>query len=81
MTDFEAQKQIEAMLSDCRDIDADVRYHPQHRRMTIMVWEDGTAADEQRALSIQQQIQQRSAQYPRLVCYCFDPFSTLVYAV
>lgn len=79
--DVEAQEQMRSMLLDCQEVDADVRYHAQHGHLTIMVWEDGTAADEQRALSIQRHIQQRSAQYPRLVCYCFDPFSTLVYAV
>ena len=33
------------------------------------------------ALAIQQEIQRTAAQYPTVVCYCFDPFSTLVYTV
>ena len=33
------------------------------------------------ALAIQQKIQRTAAQYPAVVCYCFDPFSTLVYTV
>jgi len=33
------------------------------------------------ALAVQQEIQQKAAQYPNLVCYCFDPFSTLIYAI
>lgn len=78
----EKQEQLEAMVAACGDVDAEVRYDPDHGHITIMVWEDGAnPADEQRALAIQQKIKQQSTQYPRLVCYCFDPFSTLVYAV
>ncbi len=32
-------------------------------------------------LNIQETIKEQTAQYPNLVCYCFDPFSTLVYTV
>lgn len=78
----EKQEQLEAMVAACGDVDAEVRYDPAHGHITIMVWEDGSdPANEQRALAIQRKIQQQSAQYPRLVCYCFDSYSTLVYAV
>ena len=78
----EKQEQLEAMVAACGDVDAEVRYSPLHGHITIMVWEDGNNPEnEMRALAIQQKIKQKSAQYPRLVCYCFDPFSTLVYAI
>lgn len=78
----ENQEQLEAMMDACSDVDAEVRYDPVHGHITIMVWADGAdPVDEQRALAIQRKIKQQSAQYPRLVCYCFDAFSTLVYAI
>lgn len=78
----EKQEQLEAMVAACGDVDAEVRYNPDHGHITIMVWEEGSdPAEEQRALAIQRKIKQQSAQYPRLVCYCFDAFSTLIYAV
>ena len=75
-------EQLEEMLAVCRNLGAEVKSHPEQGYFTAMVW-DGWARpyDEEEALSIQNQIYQRTAQYPRLVCYRFDPFSTLVYAV
>ena len=66
-------------LSDvCRSLGADVRYYPHDGHLIALAWE---SEGEQHALSIQQQIQQQTAKYPDLVCYCFDAFSTLVYTV
>jgi len=66
-------------LSDvCRTLGADVRYYPGYGHLTALAWE---SEGEQRALSIQQQIRRQTAKYPGLVCYCFDVFSTLVYAI
>lgn len=62
----------------CHAMGADVRYCSERRYLTALVWED---EGERQARFIQQYIQRRTAQYPDLVCYCFDPFSTLVYAV
>ena len=62
------------------NLGAEVEFHPEHGHFTAMVWED-LEPDETQALSIQNQIHQRTAQYPELVCYRFDPFSTLVYAI
>ena len=78
----EQQEQLEEMLAVCSDLGAEVEYHPEYGHFTAMVWEGWALPhDEGKALSIQDQIYQRTAQYPRLVCYRFDPFSTLVYAV
>ena len=76
------QEQLEEMLAVCRELGAEVEYRPEYGHFTAMVWEGWALPhDEGKALSIQNQIYQRTAQYPRLVCYRFDPFSTLVYAV
>lgn len=82
MMSKEKKSQLEALLAGCGQFDVDVRYDAEHGHITIMTWELGTrSVDETQALSIQREIQKRTAQYPSLVCYCFDPFSTLVYAI
>ena len=74
--------QLEAVLSVCRSMNLDIRYDPEHAHFTAMAWESGLhSCSEEQARSIQKRIKEQTAQYPNLVCYCFDPFSTLVYAV
>lgn len=74
--------QLRAMLDICRNLGAEVDYRQERGYFTAMVWEDGCpCADISQARSIQEQIQKETAQCPGLVCYCFDPFSTLVYTV
>lgn len=74
--------QLHTILTVCRDLGAEVNYCQERGYFTAMVWEDeGLSGDTSRARSIQKQIQEKTAQYPGLVCYCFDPFSTLVYTV
>ena len=75
-------EQLEEMLAVCRNLGAEVEYHPESSHFTALVWVVWAQPyDVVKALSIQYQIYQTTAQYPRLVCYRFDPFSTLVYAV
>ena len=80
MPDKEAQ--LAALCALCRKLGADVRGSPENRYFTATVWDgwDGSAR-EGPALAIQQKIKEETAQYDGLVCYCFDPYSTLVYAV
>ena len=54
------------------------RYQPEYRHLVVLAWEH---EGEQRALFIQRQIQRQTEDDPRLVCYCFDPFSTLIYTI
>lgn len=76
------QEQLEKMVAACRGLDADLRYRPESSHFTVLAWEKwDDPQSEDKAHLLQRQIQQMSAQYPNLVCYCFDPFSTLVYAV
>jgi hypothetical protein len=73
---------LEILLAYSRDLGAEVRYHPEHGYFTAMVWGGwDNAFDVKSAQAVQRQIQRQSAQYPGIVCYCFDAFSTLVYAV
>ena len=78
----EKLRQLEHLCAACRELGAEVRYRPEYGCFTAMIW-DGWSGPyyEGPAQAVQQQIQRKTAQYPGLVCYCFDPFSTLVYAV
>lgn len=71
-------QQLQEILDICKALGADVRYDPEYGHLTALAWE---SEGEQRARFIQQQIQRQTAKYPGLVCYCFDPFSTLVYTI
>ena len=80
--DEQKTKQLKAMLGICQGLGAETRYHPEHRYFTAMVWTGwDTPCGMGEALAVQQKIQRTAAQYPAVVCYCFDPFSTLVYTV
>lgn len=74
------EQQLTELSDACRDLGAEVRYCPEYGHFTAMLWEDGKF-DEAQARSFQQTIQRLTARYPGLVCYCFDAFSTLVYAI
>lgn len=76
------EQHLEALCAVCRELGAEVRYRPEYHSFTAMVWDGWDwPRNEAPALAVQQQIQRHAAQYPDLVCYCFDAFSTLVYAV
>lgn len=76
------QAPLEMLAALCRELGAEVRYHPEQSYFTAMLWDGwGRPCSEGAALEVQQQIKIQTAQYPRAVCYCFDPFSTLVYLV
>ena len=74
--------QLQMLMEECRNLDVDLRYHEKENHFTALVWEGWEYPhDETKALLIQEQIQRLTSQYPNLVCYCFDSFSTLVYKV
>ena len=80
--DEQKTEQLKTMLGIWQELGAETRYYPEHRYFTAMVWTGwDTPCGMGEALAIQQEIQRTAAQYPTVVCYCFDPFSTLVYTV
>lgn len=82
MVDVNKETQLKTLMEKCRELNVDLRGDPQGKHFTALAWEDPSdALDEVRALLIQQKIKRMTGQYPDLVCYCFDPFSTLVYTV
>lgn len=74
------EEKLRELSAACRNLGAEVRYHPEYGHFTAMLWEEDEWSEAQ-ARSIQKKIQQLTACYPRPVCYCFDAFSTLVYAL
>lgn len=71
-------QQLQGISDVCNALGADVRYNPEYQHLFVLAWEH---EGEQRAIFIQQQIQKQAAKNSRLVCYCFDSFSTLVYTI
>ena len=73
---------LELLRDRCESLGAEVRYCPQRGYLTAMVWnEPGAPSELERALDIQRTIQQEAVQYPEIVCYRFDPYSTLLYRI
>lgn len=70
--------QLQNISDICNALGADVRYDPEYQHLTVLAWEDEGI---HRARFIQQQIQRQTAGNPKMVCYCFDPFSTLIYTI
>lgn len=74
------QEQLQAMLECCRDFGVELRADLEQGYFTaIAAWGDPVAQKE--AEHIQKQIKALSRQYPNVVCYCFEPDSTLVYVI
>ena len=73
-----ANRELQSISDVCNALGADVRYDPEYRHLIVLAWEH---EGEQRALFIQRLIQKQAEHYPELVCYCFEPFSTLVYMI
>lgn len=81
MTESEKSPLAEVFTA-CVGLGAELRYHPAERYFTAMVWNGwGQLGSEQEALAIQRKIQCKADQFPNVVCYCFDAFSTLVYEI
>ncbi len=82
MNDTKKETQLKTLMEKCRELDVDLCWDPAGKYFTALVWErPEDSLDEIRALLIQQKIERMTGQYPGLVCYCFDSFSTLVYTV
>ncbi len=81
MKDNSKESQITALLHRCSDLPAEIRYQPEHMTITVTVPPPWDTVAEQKALATQNTVKEWSEQYPNVVCYCFDSFSTLLYAL
>ena len=73
--------QITALYDKCCDLDAEVRYKQEHSTVTVLVPPPWDPVAERQALRTQNTITEWAEQYPDVVCYCFDSFSTLLYVL
>ena len=77
-----AQRELMALMSQCMELDAEVKYCPQYRCFTVMVWRGWDAPDPQsHAKELQMKVKGLSEQYPHVICYCFDEYSTMLYII
>lgn len=78
----EAMHDLLDLMEKCRKLDAEIRFSARNRNFTVMVWQGWDAPDpKNHAKAIQTQVKELAKQYPRVTCYCFDDFSTLLYVV
>lgn len=75
------ESQLLALLEQCVHLDADVRPHTEKGFFTVTVPPPWNGSARRAAQAIQDQIKEWSKQYPNVVCYCFDGYSTLVYVL
>ena len=75
------ESQLLALLEQCVHLDADVRPRTEKGFFTVTVPPPWNGPARREAQAIQDQIKEWSKQYPNVVCYCFDGYSTLVYVL
>lgn len=75
------RKELTHLLEPYEGLRADVSYVPEQMAVTIIIPPPWSAGIEPEALKAQRKIKEWSEQYPELVCYCFDSFSTLLYVL
>lgn len=81
MNNCDKKSQITALLEQCRELPAEVQYKPEHLSATVIVPPPWDMVAEKEAICTQNKIKEWAEQYPNVVCYCFDSFSTLLYVL
>jgi len=75
------ESQLLALLEQCVHLDADVRPRTEKGFFTVTVPPPWNISAQLVAQAVQEQIKEWAEQYPNVVCYCFDSFSTLLYVL
>lgn len=78
---MEKQRQIDALWSQCQSLEADMRYGPLRESFTVLIPPPWDTETETTARALQGKIKAWSKQYPDIICYCFDSFSTMFYVL
>ena len=78
---MEKDKQLSALADQCNELPVIVRYQQDNLSVTVTIPPPWDASTEMAALNLQETIKEWSQQYPNVVCYCFDSFSTLLYVL
>ena len=75
------ERQIAALLEQCGGLRADVRSCLEKGYFTVIVPPPWNMSNQKTAQEVQDTIKDWSRQYPDVVCYCFDSYSTLLYVL
>ena len=78
---MEKDKQLSVLADMCYELPVLVTYQREQQSVTVTIPPPWDAAAEIKALKVQDTIKEWSKQYPNVICYCFDSFSTLLYAL
>ena len=70
--------QLLALLEQCAHLNADVRPRTEQGYFTVTVPPPWNGPSQRKAQEVQDRIKKWSEQYPNVICYCFDSFSTLL---
>lgn len=81
VVDGTKNEQLLALLAQCVRLDADVRPCTEQGYFTVTIPPPWNASAQMDAQEVQNKIKDWSEQYPNVVCYCFDSFSTLLYVL
>lgn len=75
------KNQFSQLLEQCSVMDVELRTNPEHLSIVAAVPPPWDPDSEAMARQTQAKLNQLSKQYPDVVCYCFDSFSTLLYVL
>ena len=78
---MEKDKQLSVLADMCDELPVIVSFQRDQQSVTVTIPPPWDAAAEIKALEIQETIKEWSKQYPTVICYCFDSFSTLLYVL
>lgn len=78
---MEKDKQLSVLADMCDELPVIVSFQRDQQSVTVSIPPPWDAAAEMKAMKIQETIKEWSKQYPNVVCYCFDSFSTLLYVL
>ena len=78
---MDKDQQLTTLVQQCNALPVCIRVAPEDLSVTVTVPPSWDAVAEMKATKIQETIKDWSKQYPNVVCYCFDSFSTLLYVL
>ena len=70
-----------SLVQNCKQLKADVRPCMEEYYCTIAIPPPWSISRQKEANEVQEKIKEWSEQYPDVVCYCFDSYSTLIYVL
>lgn len=78
---MDKDKQLSVLADMCDELPVIVSFQRDQQSVTVTIPPPWDAVSEMKALDLQETIKKWSKQYPDVICYCFDSFSTLLYVL